>query len=338
MTAERQQFSLALALSAGVNLLLFLFMVWLMAVSQGLRHQPSLAVSINPLEPAEVVVQFIPPPAEKTSQPATAPPGKVLSPDDVEDAPEAPPDSQFTSDRNLRAASEAEASAGGQQDRISQRGIDHPSLDLRDSDFQNGDAAHNRPPEPSPPPAAPMAATSPPVLDTPPGTTPAPEAAPAFLDPAATALLPLNPKAAPTAAPPAPSQYVPGRTKTKSLGTITNQGKASVNARATAGDKFERTAFTAVEKLWRPKLKSLSGLVSSASPQFAEIEFEIDRRGRISNVKLLNPNESNPVFQDCALSAIIEARLPPPPPSLFEENKDSLSGGRLRRRLEFGIY
>jgi hypothetical protein len=338
MTAERQQFSQALALSAGVNLLLFLAVVWLMAVSQGLSPQRSLSVSMNPPQPAEVVIQFVPPPAENPVQPPGTAPGKVLSPDDVEDAPEAPPDSQFTSDRNLRAASETDASPGGQRGMISQRGIDHPSLDLRDSDFHNGDTANNRPPEPSPPPASPMAAASPPVLDTPPGTTSTPDAAPAFRYPTATALVPLNPKAAPAAAPPAPSQYVPGRTKTKSLGTITNQGKASVNARATAGDKFERTAYTAVEKLWRPKLKSLSGLVSSASPQFAEIEFEIDRQGHISNVKLLNADEANPVFQDCALSAIIEARLPPPPPSLFEENKDNLIGGRLRRRLEFGIY
>ncbi len=338
MTAERQQLSLALGLSAGVNLLLFLGMVWLMAVTQGLSPQRPFAVSTNPAEPAEIVVQFIPPPAGKTPQPATAPPGKVLSPDDVEEAPEAPPDSPFTSDRHLRAASEADASPEGKQGMISQRGIDHPSLDLRDSDFQNGDAANNRPPEPSPPPTNPAAATSPPVLDSPPGTTSPPDAAPAFRDPTATALVPLNPKAAPAAAPPSTGQYVPGRTKTKSLGTITNQGKASVNARATAGDKFERTAYTTVEKLWRPKLKSLSGLVSSASPQFAEIEFEIDRRGHISNVKLLNADEANPVFQDCALSAIIEARLPPPPPSLFEENKDNLNGGRLRRRLEFGIY
>ena len=338
MTAERQQFSQALALSVGVNLLLFVAMVWLMAVAQGLRHQPSLAVPINSPEPAEVVVQFVPPPAENPVLPASTELGKVLSPDDVEDALEAPPDSQFTSDRNLRAASETGASTGGIPGMISQRGIDHPSLDLRDSDFQNGDAANNRPPEPSPPPASPMAAATPAVLDTPPGTTSNPDAAPAFRDPTATALVPLNPKAAPVAAPTAPSHYVPGRTKTKSLGTITNQGKASVNARATAGDKFERTAYTAVEKLWRPKLKSLSGLVSSASPQFAEIEFEIDRQGHISNVKLLNADEANPVFQDCALSAIIEARLPPPPPSLFEENKDNLNGGRLRRRLEFGIY
>ena len=80
---------------------------------------------------------------------------------------------------------------------------------------------------------------------------------------------------------------------------------------------------------------SLSGL---ANPGLVEVEFEVDPKGRISNVKLANPGEANPVMQDCALSAVIDAKLPSPPTELFEELQDNLTGGRMRCSFSFLIY
>ena len=46
MTAERQQFSLALGLSVAVNLLLVLLIVWSMAVTAGLTRHPAHQIPV----------------------------------------------------------------------------------------------------------------------------------------------------------------------------------------------------------------------------------------------------------------------------------------------------
>jgi hypothetical protein len=131
------------------------------------------------------------------------------------------------------------------------------------------------------------------------------------------------------------SSYRPGLRKSKSLGTISNKGASSVDAKATAEGRFGKTIRSAIEKTWRHRMLTLSGL---ANPGLVEVDFEVDVKGRISNVKLANPGEANPVMQDCALSAVIDAKLPPPPPELFEELRDSLTGGRMRCSFSFLIY
>lgn len=125
--------------------------------------------------------------------------------------------------------------------------------------------------------------------------------------------------------------YNPGLKATRSLGKITNKGEASVDAEASMEGKYAKAIRGAIEKNWRPKLASLAGF---ANPGVVEIEFEIDAKGRISGVKLLNPGEANPVMQDVGLSAIITAKLPPPPAELL----DSAGGTRMRRTFSFLTY
>ncbi len=165
MTAERQQFSLALGLSVAVNLLLVLLIVWSMAVTAGLtRHpahqNPAPAAAAAPL-PDVVTLVLSPEP-----DPAPAPPERqmVLSP---EDQPETSPEDEatrFISSRDMRAASEEAASPDGLAGRATQQGLDKPFLDLRDSDFRDGEAPADRPPAP---PMAP-APESPPLRRSPP--------------------------------------------------------------------------------------------------------------------------------------------------------------------------
>lgn len=126
-----------------------------------------------------------------------------------------------------------------------------------------------------------------------------------------------------------------GLRKARTVGSISNKGRSSVDAVATAEGRFGKILRSAVEKTWRRRLLTLSGL---ANPGLVEVEFEVDAKGRITNVKLANPGEANPVMQDCALSAIIEAKLPPPPAELFEELRENITGTRMRLSFSFLIY
>lgn len=377
MTAERQQFSLALGLAAAGNLLLLLLVAWSMAVTEGLTRHPAHLIPVpapasTPL-PDVITLVLSPEPAPAPDAPERQ---MVLSPDDQPETSPTDSATRFISSRDMRAASEEAPSPDGLAGRATQQGLDNPFLDLRDSDFRDGEAPADRPPAPpvapapesTPPPPEPEPKSDSPenTGDTPPETEPGPApplapttapetppAPPAFRDIAAENLLPLPDAAAtrppgrrPAASPPPPpltripdrvpeSSYRPGLRKSKSLGTISNKGASSVDAKATAEGRFGKTIRTAIEKTWRRRMLTLSGL---ANPGLVEVDFEVDVKGRISNVKLANPGEANPVMQDCALSAVIDAKLPPPPPELFEELRDSLTGGRMRCSFSFLIY
>ena len=384
--AGRHQFSLALGLSAGVNVCLFFLIAWSMAVTQGLTGRPPFPVGDTEFqaaleEPPDVVSLVLSPGTE-----SAAPPKReiVQSPDDQLATP--PPDpatTRFISSANLRAASEEAASPDGIAGLATQQGLDKPSLDLRDSDFRDGEEkdtapapADGSPPAPVParestpdkpeqapaPELADQSETSDASKETPPDPNLKPETTPlssppAFRDNTAETILPLplekrpSPprfrQSAPTPAPPEPpvltripdrvpeSTYRPGTRKSKQLGTISNKGRSSVDAVATAEGRFGKLIRTAIEKGWRRRMLGLSGL---ANPGLVEVEFEVDPKGRISNVKLANPGEANPVMQDCALSAVIDAKLPAPPAELFEELQDNLTGGRMRCSFSFLIY
>ncbi len=382
MNAERQQFSLALGLSAGANLLLFFFIAWSMAVSAGLAgNRSSTKAAFLPAASAPSLPEVISIVLAPDTESAPPPPERKMinSPADLPDAP-APSDAatRFISSNNLKAASEAAASPDGIAGLPTQLGVDQPFLDLRDSDFRDGDDQPNarRPPVAAPPPPSPndsppLSPSPPPEPDPPadsarstlaefpsaplrtePNATPPESAPPAFRDSEAPALIPqpepalakFQPTPPPRPEPPPltripdrvpASTYAAGTRKTKQLGTISNKGTASVDALATAEGRFGKVIRTAIEKGWRRRMLSLSSL---ANPGLVEVEFEVDPKGRISNVKLANPGEANPVMQDCALSAVIEAKLPPPPSALFEELQDNLTGGRMRCSFSFLIY
>ena len=382
MKADHRQFSLALSLSAGANLLLFFSIAWSMAVTTGLAGKTTRNNRLLPPSPASSppdVITFI---AAQDPEALQSPSRLMInSPDDQPDDPPTDPATRFISSTNLKAASGEAASPDGIPGLATQQGLDKPFLDLRDSEFRDGEQTANRPPEPkdsSPAPSevSPTRKTasvpqekhpaaeaesnsSPP---TPPEAPTLPEqslpdaslpersetSAPAFRDHASPTLIPAPDPSVPKfrqSAPPRPlsripdrlpgNSYQPGTRRSKQLGTISNKGPASVDAVATEEGRFGKLIRTAIEKGWRRRMLSLASL---ANPGLVEVEFEVDPKGRISNVKLANPGEANPVMQDCALSAVIEAKLPPPPPELFGELQDNLTGGRMRCSFSFLIY
>lgn len=132
----------------------------------------------------------------------------------------------------------------------------------------------------------------------------------------------------------AETAYRSGQRKTKSLGTISNRADASsVDAQATPEGRFGKVLHSIIEKNWHRRRLSLGGLVNRG---MVTVEFDVDRHGRISNVRLANPGEANPVMEDCALTAVIHSKLPPPPPELIERNE--LNGGKFPVSFSFILY
>ncbi|MES2706255.1 MAG: hypothetical protein V4726_06570 [Verrucomicrobiota bacterium] len=365
MTGDREQFGTALGLSAGVNAVLFLAIVWAMAVQRGLFPH-SRPVSAEP-EMTEIVLSMEPEsrlpepelsPAVKVS-PTPRPkadPRFVEAPDGT---PEQSPENSRTtliSSRNTRAASELDAEENGAEGLPTVHGApDRPVLDLRDSDFRDGDSQSTTPstagaamkspaPEPLPLDRPPSALRAHP-LQSPPGSTPA-EAPPlAFRDNFSPHTVPLQASRPAAPVTPPPSEIPPApldsrppaalrsqRRAARISGKITNKGSASVDALKTPEGRYDQANYAAFEKNWRPRQAGLKGLIQRGS---VEVYYEIDAQGRISGVKLMNPGEANPILQDLAVSSVLNAKLPPPPPELFDFPDSSGNGGRLRRIFTF---
>ena len=121
--------------------------------------------------------------------------------------------------------------------------------------------------------------------------------------------------------------------KNKSAGAMAIRGdKASLDARDTPEGRYNNAVYEQVGLLWNSRLATVRGLAGLGT---VEVEFEIDPRGRISNVLLVDPGKANPVLEDVCLTSIIKAKLPPPPAEVLRELSDPLSGGKLRRKFTF---
>jgi hypothetical protein len=152
----------------------------------------------------------------------------------------------------------------------------------------------------------------------------------------------VKPKVAKPAALPVPKARDPldlsGRprveeVRTKSRGGVTERGdQGSVDAEATPEGRYAKVIHERVGLVWNRKMSTIRGLTGVGT---VEVEFEIDPEGRISGVQLVDPGKANPILEDVCLSAIMAAKLPPPPQELIEEMRDPLTGGKMRRRFTF---
>lgn len=121
--------------------------------------------------------------------------------------------------------------------------------------------------------------------------------------------------------------------RTKSRGGVVERGdQGSVDAEATPEGRYAKVIHERVGLVWNRKMSTIRGLTGVGT---VEVEFEIDPEGKISGVQLVDPGKANPILEDVCLSAIMAAKLPPPPQELIEEMRDPLTGGKMRRRFTF---
>jgi hypothetical protein len=239
-----------------------------------------------------------------------------------ENTPEAPKNAPFESDKNTRAASEA--APGGTAPVPTLDGREARNLELANRDYtKQGEAAAPR--------QQAAEQTAPPE----------PQATPAPTPPAPTQLalreVPARPKAeerpkpAPTAQPKpqASSGFQPETRITKIRGSISNRGKASVDAAATPLGRYKKMVSDAIGSRWYWYVNDQIGLLNIGT---VEVRFIVSSSGKVGGVKVLS-NSSNESFASVSVNSIIEAEIPPIP----DEVAKLLVNGRLEIDYTFTI-
>jgi outer membrane biosynthesis protein TonB len=277
---EARKIVWALLAAVGIHLLIG----YSLAVFGGLLYSPFSAIE----EDKPVELTFV-----DMSTPAPAK-NAMFVPNDESKQTEQPKEKTFESNANSIAASENAPTASLPVP--SQQGVERPNLDLN--------SQHQSIPNEGAQPQPSVAQQS---------ATPQPSAQPTPISKSEEfARLTSTPRPRPSAAstPQAPkSSYQPFKEKTRLAGSITNRGTSSVNAIGTPLGRYQKMLFDAIGSRWYAYVEQKNDLISLGT---ARISFAIDRKGRVTNLKVIS-NDSNEAFANVCLQSIIEVQLPPIP-------------------------
>lgn len=156
-------------------------------------------------------------------------------------------------------------------------------------------------------------------------TTPVPETKPAPEPP------PPSPDAmnAPPPSPPQPDGFQPQQQKTHIEGSISNQGRNSVDAIGTPLGRYQKAAKAAIGSRWYYYVGNRLDLYP---PGIAKVSFEIDGKGRIHKLRV-EVNTSNSSYANVCERSVREAEIPPIPPDVL----NVLPNGRLDMSFSFNF-
>ncbi len=126
------------------------------------------------------------------------------------------------------------------------------------------------------------------------------------------------------------SGYQPQLEKTRIEGSISNRGKAAVDAVSTPLARYKKQVNDAIGSRWYYYIRGKMDLIAAGS---VHMSFSINDRGQPVGVRV-DSNTSNQSLADVCERAIREAELEPPPPELIAPLKD----GRLDYSLTFTFY
>ncbi len=298
---EARKILWALLAALGIHLLIG----YTLAVFGGLLYSPFSAIEED--KPIELTFVDLATPA-----PAKNP---MFIRNDESKQTEQPKEKTFESNANSIAASAVPPT--GSMPLPSQQGVDRPNLDL-DSQRQS---IPNEGAQPRPSVAQQSA-------------TPQPSAQPTPITKSEEfAMLTSTPTPRPSAAstPQAPkSSYQPYKEKTRLAGSITNRGTSAVNAIGTPLGRYQKLMFDAIGSRWYAYVEQKNDLISLGT---ARISFAIDRKGRVTNLKVVS-NDSNEAFANVCLQSIIEVQLPPIP----EDVASALPPDGLETEIAFSTF
>lgn len=315
-TESRRETAWAALASVLLHLGIILLVAWIMTVRAWQFSMPPeeedapIEITILPVEPAK-----------------PQPPTFVNTPE--ENAPEAPKNATFESDKNTRAASEAAPS--GSAPAPSTDGRDAPTLELANRNHTAG-----KPQEPAAPPG--QAESAPPEPQAPPEQASTPAPAPAAESHLALREVPPRPQtqekpsqpAQPARPkPPSAAGYQPETRITRIRGNISNRGKASVDAAATPLGRYKKMVSDAIGSRWYYYVNDQIGLLNIGT---VEVRFVVSAGGKVGRVKVLS-NTSNESFASVSVNSIIEAEIPPIP----EDVAKLLDNGQLEIDYSFTI-
>jgi TonB family protein len=106
--------------------------------------------------------------------------------------------------------------------------------------------------------------------------------------------------------------------KTKIEGSISNRGKASVNAVRTPLGVYTKQVSEAVGSRWYYYVGQHRDLYPVGG---VKLVFKIDRQGKVRDLRIIE-NSSNSVFANMCEQCVREAELAPPPPDVIEAMKN----------------
>ena len=128
---------------------------------------------------------------------------------------------------------------------------------------------------------------------------------------------------------PSASGFQPETRVTRLRGSISNRGRASVEANATPLGRYKKAVSDAIGSRWYYYVKAQMGLLNIGT---VDIRFTILPNGKVKAPQILN-NSSNESFASVSLSAIVQAEIPPIPP----EVEAVLENGRIEIDYSFSI-
>jgi outer membrane biosynthesis protein TonB len=248
----------------------------------------SKAVVAEEEKPVELTIIDLPTPA-----PAVPKNSMFIETDESKKSAE-PKEKTFESNANSIGASQLPAT--GDAPLPSQEGKDRPAVDLDSHDYSL--ANRGAPPQPRAQPQE-TASVAPSVQPT---ITPIPDQL-ALLRPTPTPAV--QPSQATQPQQPS-SAYRPMKEQTRIRGNISNRGISAVNALGTPLGRYEKFVFDAIGSRWYASVQKQLDLFSIGTTR---IVFQVDRSGRIKNLKVIE-NTSNELFANICIQAVQEAKVP----------------------------
>jgi outer membrane biosynthesis protein TonB len=282
------------------------------------------------------VVELTPPPEQIEEIEITIidPPPAASRPVFVESAaPEAPPAEQalFQSDRNT-AASAPEAAAGDLPVPTLD-GREQPSLELETTELAMAQPAEAVPAPETPPseiaPPAPPEASEPKAEEPEEVKPPEPDALLAMAEPRRQEEREPREQPQPPAPPPARPAFQRQARPTRLRGSVSNDGRPSVEAVATPLGRYRKAISDAIGSSWYYYIGSRLDMFSYGT---LSVVFIIDRDGKVRRPRVTG-NTSNESFEIVTLESILAAEIPPIPPDVLP----ALEGGQIEIDYSFSI-
>ena len=118
--------------------------------------------------------------------------------------------------------------------------------------------------------------------------------------------------------------------KKKSIGKLSNLGKAALDVEETVLGHYKKKVDLAVQKSWHRARTAHADFVKFGS---LKVRFWVNEKGDIVDIRLLR-NDADPVMVDFSISGILRADIPPVPRDLIELTQD----GRMEFEYEIIIY
>ena len=118
--------------------------------------------------------------------------------------------------------------------------------------------------------------------------------------------------------------------KTRIDGSITNKGRAAVDAVRTPLAVYKKQVNAAIGSRWYYYVRQRRDLIAFGS---VKVSYAITKDGRITDVQIIN-NTSNQTLASICEQSIREAEIGPPP----EEAIATMVDGRLEGDLTFTYY